>query len=956
MTADKLDSRWAVIDRPYSGRFMKCFRVLLSFLVLIAAFSSTASSQSGTALPQLNVEKHTLSNGLEILMVEDHRLPRVAVDVWYHVGPVNEEPGRTGFAHLFEHMMFQHSKHVPADAHFKLLQAAGGSDMNGTTDFDRTNYFETVPSNELELALWLESDRMGYLLDELDGEALRNQQDVVRNERRQTTENRPYGIVDEAIYHTVFPKGHPYYGSVIGSHQDIQAATLGDVRQFFKQYYTPNNASLSIVGDIDKAKTLKLVEKYFGTLKRGPAVPPIRITTAPITSERRTVVTDRVEVPRVYMVWLSPAIYKPGDAEATITASILGAGRSSRLYKKLVYEKQIAQDVSSFQESLTLGSLFIVQATARPGHTADELEKELSAEVESIRSSKPTAKELQSAKAAIESRIMLSLEGIGGFGGIADRVNKYNHHLKNPDYLRDDIQRFRRVTAEDVQQFAAKFLTANSRVVVQGIPGDPDLGPSVPTPTTTIADNAKPESVNVDESWRNERPRPGERPALKTPVLQTFKLDNGLNVWLDERKGIPVVSASLVLRAGSTSNPIDKSGLASLTIDMLQNGTSSRSALQFADELALIGSTLRVRSSQDDSSLTLVGMRTSVDAGLDLLGDAVMNPAFASEELERQRQVRLGQLVRAKGDANDLANRTMMRALYGPANPHGYTEPGTEDSIRAITRDDVKEFWSHYLVPSSAGLIVSGDISVADLRKSLDKTLGRWKGAAAPQSSPAKGTTTSARVIVVDKPGAPQTQMRVALTAPGRATPDYEQLQVMNTILGGQFSSRINLNLREEHGYTYGANSMFVHLRDSGWWMTFSGVRTDVTTPALGEVLKEIGRMAETPVTSDELALAKESLVGALPSRFTTTEQTVNVLTPLFVYDLGTDYFSRFIPKVQAMTIENVSDISRKYLLSAKPIVILVGDRTRIEPELSKLGLNPMEVWDTAGKLTQAVP
>jgi zinc protease len=250
----------------------------------------------------LNVEKHTLSNGLEILMVEDHRLPRVAVDVWYHVGPVNEEPGRTGFAHLFEHMMFQHSKHVPADAHFKLLQAAGGSDMNGTTDFDRTNYFETVPSNELELALWLESDRMGYLLDELDGEALRNQQDVVRNERRQTTENRPYGIVDEAIYHTVFPKGHPYYGSVIGSHQDIQAATLGDVRQFFKQYYTPNNASLSIVGDIDKAKTLKLVEKYFGTLKRGPAVPPIRITTLPITSERRTVVTDRVEVPRVYMV------------------------------------------------------------------------------------------------------------------------------------------------------------------------------------------------------------------------------------------------------------------------------------------------------------------------------------------------------------------------------------------------------------------------------------------------------------------------------------------------------------------------------------------------------------------------------------------------------------------------------------------------------------------------------
>jgi zinc protease len=936
---------------------MKFFRTLASLLILTAVFSSTGSTQSAEALlPELNVEKHTLSNGLEVLMVEDHRLPRIAVEAWYHVGPVNEEPGRTGFAHLFEHMMFQHSKHIPADAHFKLLQAAGGSEINGTTNFDRTNYFETVPSNELELALWLESDRMGYLLDVLDGEALRNQQDVVRNERRQTTENRPYGIVEEAVYHTVFPKAHPYYGSVIGSHQDIQAATLGDVRQFFKQYYSPNNASLAIVGDIDKTKTLQLVEKYFGSLKRGPNVPPVRVTTPPITSERRVVVKDHVELPRVYMNWLSPAIYKPGDAEATIAATILGSGRSSRLYKKLVYEKQIAQDVIAYQDSLTLGSLFTLEVTARPGHTADEIEKEMWAEVEALRTTKPTATELQSAKAATESRTILSLEGISGFGGIVDRISKYNHHVKNPNYLRQDIERFRRVTAEDVQQFASKYLTRNSRVVVYGIPGDPDLGPPVPTPTATASDDDKPEAVNVDEPWRNERPPAGTPPALKTPVLQSFKLDNGLTVWLDERKGIPVVSASLVFRSGLASNPIDKAGLSCFTIDMLQEGTSSRSALQFADELALIGSSLRVRYSQDDSSLTLVGMRTALDAGLNLVADAVMNPAFASEGLERVRQIKLGLLVRAKEDANDIATRTLVRAVYGSANPYGYVDPGTEDSLRRITLDDVKNFWSRYLVASNAGLIVSGDISAAELRKSLENTLGRWKGAVAPQTPPARSDMTSARVIVVDKPGAPQTQMRVALSAPRRSTPDYEQLQVMNTILGGQFSSRINLNLREDHGYTYGASSYFTHLRESGWWTVSSGIRTDVTTPALSEVLKEIGRMAETPITSDELALAKESLVGALPSRFTTTEQTVGVLSPLFVYDLGADYFSRFIPKVQAITIDNVSDISRKFLLAAKPIVILVGDRKRIEPELRKLELEPMEVWDAAGKVMPAVP
>ena len=691
-------------------------------------------------------------------------------------------------------------------------------------------------------------------------------------------------------------------------------------------------------------------------MKRGPSVPPIRVTTPRITSERRVIVKDHVELPRVYMVWLAPAIYKPGDAEATITASILGSGRSSRLYKKLVYEKQIAQDVASYQDSLTLGSVFIVQATARPGYTADDLEKELSAEVESIRTAKPSAKELQSAKAAVESRTMLSLEGIGGFGGIADRINRYNHHLKNPDYLAQDIRRFRRVTAEEVQQFAAKYLARNMRVVVHGVPGDPDLGPAVPTPSTTIADNAKPEVVNVDEAWRNERPQAGKPPALKTPILQSFKLDNGLNVWLDERKGIPVVSASVVVRSGIASNPIDKPGLASLTVDMLQNGTSSRSALQFADELALIGSSLRVRAGLDDSSLTLVGMRDSIDTGLDLLADAFINPAFSSDEIERQRQLRLGRLVRAKEDANDLANRTLMLALHGSASPYGYVDLGTEESVKGITRDDVKNFWSRHFVASNAGVIVSGDISAADLRKSLEKTLGQWKGTGSSQTAPAKSNLTSARVIVVDKPGAPQTQMRVALSAPGRSTPDYEQLQVMNMILGGQFSSRINLNLREEHGYTYGANSNFVHLRDSGWWTVASGIRTDVTTPALNEVLKEIGRMAETPVTSDELALAKESLVGALPARFTTTEQTVGVLGPLFVYDLGADYYSRFVPKVQAITIENVSDVSRKYLLRAKPIVILVGDRKRIEPELRKLELDPMEVWDTAGKVTPAVP
>ena len=326
-------------------------------------------------VPKLTFEKYTLPNGLDVILSQDKRLPLVSVNLWYHVGPANEEAGRTGFAHLFEHMMFQGSKHVPPDTHFKFLESAGASEVNGTTDFDRTNYFETLPSNQLELALWLESDRMGYLLDKLDAAEFDNQQSVVRNERRQSIENAPYGIADEAVVQELFPVGHPYRANVMGSHRDIQSAKLEDVKKFFKQYYTPNNASLAIVGDFDKEPTKALVAKYFGTLKRGDPVPPIKATTPPITSERRRIVTDRVELPRLYLAWITPAYFKPGDADADMTATLLGGGKSSRLYKRLVYDKQIAQDVSASQSSLALGSIFEIQVTARPGHTADELEK-----------------------------------------------------------------------------------------------------------------------------------------------------------------------------------------------------------------------------------------------------------------------------------------------------------------------------------------------------------------------------------------------------------------------------------------------------------------------------------------------------------------------------------------------------------------------------------------------------
>ena len=572
------------------------FAIALLALASMATMEDSrraGSARSGSALPKLSFEKYTLPNGLDVILSEDKRLPMVSVNLWYHVGPANEAAGRTGFAHLFEHMMFQGSKHVPPDTHFRFLEAAGASEINGTTDFDRTNYFETLPSNQLELALWLESDRMGFLLDKIDIRELANQQDVVRNERRQSVENAPYGIGDEAVTQLLYPQGHPYYANVMGSHQDIQAAKLDDVKQFFKQYYAPNNASLVIVGDFDRDPAKALVTKYFGSLKRGEPPPPVTAVTPAITSERRRVVQDRVELPRVTMAWITAPYFKPGDADADVAATILGGGRSSRLYKRLVYDRQIAQSVTAYQYSLTLGSMFRLEATARPGHTAEELEQALNEELDRFRAAPPEAAEVERARNTIETRVIEDLEKQGGFGGVADRLNTYNHFLGTPDYLQQDLQRHEAVTPASVHAFVTRQLQNSARVVVHVVPGEPDLGPQVPSPAPPrVKEGEGSESLNADEAWRNEPPKASAARPLTLPTPETAKLANGLTLILNQRTGLPVVAADLVVGTGNDTSPVNKPGLASFTAAMLDEGTATRDALGIADALAQIGASL----------------------------------------------------------------------------------------------------------------------------------------------------------------------------------------------------------------------------------------------------------------------------------------------------------------------------------------------------------------------------
>ena len=500
---------------------------------VLAAASLPASARAviseGESV-RIGFEKIRLANGLEVILAEDHRLPLVTFDLWIHAGPRNETTGLTGFAHLFEHLMFAGTRHIPRGQADRILDTAGVSDSNGSTDFDRTNYFFTLPSNQLELGLWIKSDMLGYMIDQVDAVALANQQDVVRNERRQSVENRPYGIVEETLYANLFPEGHPYRPMVIGTHADIQNAKLDDVKHFAKTFYRPNNATLVLVGDFEPKATKKLLEKYFGALKAGDAVPPVVVPQAKITAEKHVVVTDHVELPKLYIAWQTSPILKPGDAELGLAAQILGGGKASRLYKSLVYDKQIAQSVNVYQYSLSLGSVFAIEVTARPGQSAEALEEAVDAELDKLAGAAPDEAELARARNTIETQLLTGLEkGIG----IAEQLNYYNQHAGDPGYLTTDLARLHSLKPEDVRREVASQLKKDARVVVYGLPGEQKLAPEVPTPPTPSTTNAADrESLNADVAWRKTQPKASSSRALALPRLVSALGKSWLYCWI----------------------------------------------------------------------------------------------------------------------------------------------------------------------------------------------------------------------------------------------------------------------------------------------------------------------------------------------------------------------------------------------------------------------------------------
>jgi zinc protease len=913
-----------------------------------------AQAAAPLKVPNLKYERYTLPNGLEVILREDHRLPLVAVDLWYHVGPVNEKAGRTGFAHLFEHMMFEGSEHVGEKAHFKYLEGAGATDINGTTSYDRTNYFETVPSNELDLALWLESDRMGFLLETLDRQKLTNQRDVVRNELRQD-EGQPYDVADEAVGHTLFPKTHPYYGNVIGSHADVEAARLLDVRDFFQHFYTPNNASIAIVGDFDAATIKAKIEKFFGPVPKGPEVEKASVETPAITSERRVTVTDTVQLPRLSVAWLTPEAFHPGDADTDMFFSILGGGKVSRLYQKLVYQQQIAQSISCNNQSMMVTSIAECDIIARPGVKLEDLEAAFDKEVEALRTSGPTQEELDRARNQALSGLIQGLQRLGGFGGVADMMDRYNQYLGDPGYLPKDVARYEAVTTGSVQQIAQKIFGKNQRVVIYCVPGKKVTEDVPRSPENTDA-NVKvvpPYSADFEtaQNWRKEAPKPGPEPKLHLPTPTTFALANGMKVYLIEEHELPVVSASLVTLAGGEKNPTDKPGLAAFAARLLTEGTATRSSTELANATAQIGASLGSSASMDSAAVSVSALSNNTAPAFELLSEVALHPAFKDEEVERIRKQRLVAILQEGDEPIASTLRVANHVLYGD-QPYGFQAIGTTESVKAITQADLKGYWASHYGPKDAALIFAGDLSEAEARKLAEKYFGGWSNSAASSSVlPAAPAPPARKIVIVDKPGSPQTTLiAFGLGAP-RNTPEYPAIAEMNSVLGGLFSSRINMNLREKNGFTYGAFSGFFFYRGGGPFYAGAQVRTDVTAPAAKELFAELNRIHTDPATPAELKLAKDSSLRSLPADFETVGNEAGLMAELFVYNLPTDYFQKLPARFEAVTAADVAKAATEYIHPDNLIVMAVGDKAKIQGDLEKLNLGPIELRDESGNL-----
>lgn len=916
-------------------------KLTFSFLAVALFVSITISGQSQTNLPPIKHEEYQLKNGLRVILHQDKSTPIVAVNLWYHVGSKNEVPGRTGFAHLFEHLMFQGSKNY-VDG-WRAIDELGGNN-NATTDEDRTFYYEVVPSNFLERTLYMEADRMTGLLEAMTQEKLNNQRDVVKNERRERVDNVPYGSSFETIGEIMYPKGHPYNWSVIGSMADLSAASLDDVKSFFRTYYVPNNAVLVLAGDFDEKQTKAWIEKYFGSIAKGAEISRPNLAMPKLSGEIRKTIEEPVPLPRLYMIWHTTPAYAPDEAAIDMLSSILSTGRGSRLQSNMVYGKELVQNIFTSNATREIGGQFQVTATAKPGKTLEEIEKEINAQIEQIKKEPPTAEEMARALNIREANAIFGMQTVLGKGS---QLSSYAGYLGKPDYFQANIDRYRKVTPADVQRVANQYLNGN-RLVISYVPGKAAPKSNADTDKPTSTESKKKDTALIAKQDA-ALPKAGPDPKFALPSIEKTKLSNGLNVWLVKQNELPIVSMNMVINAGGMLESAEKSGVALMTAGMLNQGTKTRSALDIANQMQSIGSFVSAGAGWDSSTISMQTLTKNLDQTLNVYADVIVNPAFPSAELESIRRRTLVGFLQRKSNPSAVASVVYDKVLYGN-QPYGRQLGGDEKSIKAMTANDLSAFYNANYHPNNATLIVVGDVDSKTILPKLEKAFADWKaGNAVSTPNVSQEMMAKPGIYLVDKPGAVQSSVYIGQVGISRDNPDYYAVQVMNSILGGSSSARLYMNLREDKGYTYGAYSGFSYRKGPGPFSASGEIQTGSTKEAIQEFIKEInGIRGAIPVTASELEVNKQNIIRRYPSGFETVGQISGQLSNLVVYGLPDSYFNDYISKVSAVSLADVNRVANKYLDPSKMAIIVVGDRKVIEPKLKELGMS-VNILDADG-------
>jgi zinc protease len=928
----------------------------LSLVPVDATAQSRTARGTGVDIPY---QQFTLPNGLRVVVHTDRKAPIVAVNIWYHVGSKDEPEGRTGFAHLFEHLMFNGSENHRGEF-FEPFELVGATDQNGTTNQDRTNYFQNVPTTALDMALWMESDRMGHLLGAIDQATLDEQRGVVQNEKRQG-ENQPYGQVWELLGEAMYPKGHPYHHGVIGSMADLNAATLDDVKNWFRTWYGPNNAVLVLAGDIDLATAKEKVAKYFGHIPASPTMAQPKVNVSPLAADSRKQTSDKVPQARIHRAWNVPQANSVDFDRLQLFAQVLGGSRSSRLDQRLLFTDKLVDNISASAYSSQLGSTFLIVATVKQGVDPAKVEAAIDEELKRLLAEGPTQAELDQARTVFKAGFIRGVERIGGFGGKADVLAECTVYTGNPGCFRNSLRTIDTATAAQVKAAGNAWLGAgrgsHTLVVVPGertpLPEDPAVTP------------AKLDLPPVDRKFRTTAatvdrsagvPRTTQFPELKFPELQRATLANGTRVILAERRGLPVVQMSYLFGGGFAADRDSKLGTSSFAMGMLDEGAGGYDAIAFGNRAEALGANLGAGATLDGGSATLSALKQNLDPSLALFADMLRRPRFEQSEIDRVKANWIATIRQEKARPNGAAMRVLPPLLYGEGHPYAipFSGTGSEASISALTREELQAYHARWVRPDNATLLIVGDTTLKDIVPLLEKHFGDWKadgGAAANAEIPQVATPKKPRVFLIDQPGAIQANIYVGQLVPSTRDPGAVKFDIANSVLGGEFSSRLNMNLRENKHWAYGSYSSTSGALGQRPWMAFAAVQIDRTADSLKEMHREISEYAsgKAPPKPEEVAKIQATEIRGLPGSYETAGAVLGTLAGIVRYGRSDDYVFQRKAEVEGLTVDQVKAAAA--ILDPDALTwVVVGDLKQIEKPVRDLKLGELSIVDADGK------